>query len=380
MTAPNLLDFGLDGDQEARARRLHDECIIFDGMNQHPGGARIFDELPADWLHDHLGSLGPWEAIGTAGQLPYLAMAEGLSDAIERWWRESGVDVGSLAVSTNLSAGDGEIDASVVTQFDWIELVTTAAQIRKNKANGIISLWGVDQPTMGIPNTLDSVDDAYGRGLRSLMLTYNRMDFVGTGCTERYDAGLSMYGLDVVRRCNELGIIVDTSHCGRRTTLDACEYSSTPVIANHTSAAGLFAHARGKDDDTIRALAATGGMVAMVTVPFFMAKEPRPRLDVVLDHVEYVAGLVGVDHVGLGTDWPMQIPIDVVASTLGEVLPSIGFRPEDNIDVTATFDGFDDYREFVNITRGLVARGWSDEDIAKVLGENFLRVIETVCG
>ncbi len=99
-----------------------------------------------------------------------------------------------------------------------------------------------------------------------------------------------------------------------------------------------------------------------------------------LDHLEYVAEVAGVDHVCIGTDWPMQLPEWMLSEILQPIFADTGFRPEDGLVATQHMIGFDDYRDFPNITRGLVARGWSDDDIAKVLGENFLRVMEAVCG
>ncbi|HTY85290.1 MAG TPA: membrane dipeptidase [Silvibacterium sp.] len=118
----------------------------------------------------------------------------------------------------------------------------------------------------------------------------------------------------------------------------------------------------------------------MVTVPFFVSKRRRPGMDAVLDHIEYVADLVGWKHVSLGTDWPNQVPDETQRVVLGPILTELGFRDEDRIDVTDRVRGFDDYRELPNITRGLVSRGWSDEQIIGVLGQNALRVFEQVCG
>jgi membrane dipeptidase len=200
------------------------------------------------------------------------------------------------------------------------------------------------------------------------------------GCTERQDAGLSMYGVEVVERCNELGIIIDTSHCSRQTTLDAIELSETPVFANHSCAQGVFEHARGKSDKELRAIADSGGVLGVVTVPFFLSPDADSTIEVMLDHIDYISNLVGWQHVGIGTDWPMQAPEDVLQATLGAMVGDIGFRSQDKISVTQTLRGFDDYRDMPNITRGLVARGYTDEQIAGILGGNFLRVFEEVCG
>jgi membrane dipeptidase len=193
------------------------------------------------------------------------------------------------------------------------------------------------------------------------------------------DAGLSNFGVDVVGHCNKLGIIIDTSHCGHATTMDACRFSERPVLANHTTAAGLYPHARGKRDEALDAIAKTGGVVGIVAVPFFLARG-RPTIEAMLDHIDYIARRIGWQHVGIGTDWPLQSPEDLLRETVGGLLSEIGFRPEDNIDVAETLIGFKDYRDFPNITRGLVARGYKDEEIRGILGENFLRVFAQVCG
>jgi microsomal dipeptidase-like Zn-dependent dipeptidase len=108
---------------------------------------------------------------------------------------------------------------------------------------------------------------ACAKGLRSFMLTYHQMDHIGVGCPERVDAGLSMFGVDVVAHCNSIGMIDDVSHCGHLATMDACRYSKKPVTANHTAAQSVYAHARGKTDEALRAIAATGGVIGVVAAP-----------------------------------------------------------------------------------------------------------------
>ena len=121
-------------------------------------------------------------------------------------------------------------------------------------------------------------------------------------------------------------------------------------------------------------------LVGVVTVPFFLSADPEATVDVVLDHIDYINERIGWQHIGIGTDWPMQAPEDVIEATLGAIVDEIGFRPEDNVSTTHTLRGFQDYRDMPNITRGLVARGYDDEQIAGILGENFMRVFEAVCG
>ncbi|HEY3887197.1 MAG TPA: membrane dipeptidase [Caulobacteraceae bacterium] len=379
---PGAFDFGLTPAQESRALRLHAESIVVDMLFQYPGGAAIFDELPREALERALdGKTTLWERFQTATNLPFDLAISGESDLVREWWRQSGLSAVAVGVPVSAQAlkAKDEDGAPWVDALPWVVRVRRAADFRKAKAEGRLAAYGNCQPTYGLPLELEAIDRAHADGLCSLMLTYNRMDHVGVGCTERMDAGLSRFGLEVVERCNQLGVIVDTSHCGRLTTLDACRFSTAPVTANHACAHGVLAHARGKSNEELDAIAATGGLIGVVAVPFFLATG-RPTIEAMLDHIDYIANRVGWRHVGIGTDWPLQSPLDLLAETVGGLLPEIGFRPEDNIDVTQTLIGFSDYRDFPNITRGLVKRGYDDEQIQAILGENFLRVFGQVCG
>jgi len=384
---PGRWPFGLTDAQEARAAQLHSNSIIVDMVNQSPGGANIFKDYPPELIGPKLEALGEgFEGMGQAIMLPYQLAINGESNLIKEWWDLSGITVGTNGVSV-MSAEDleaaraaGRDENEWTEALPWLRPVATAGEIRQAKAAGVHTLYGYCQPVYGITRNLADINSAYERGLRMLMLTYNRMDFVGAGCTERTDAGLSMYGVEVVKRCNDLGIIVDTAHCSRQTTLDACRFSKTPVFANHSCAQGIYDHARGKSDDELKAIANSGGIIGIVTVPFFLSPAPDATIEAMMDHIDYISNLIGWQHVGIGTDWPMQAPEDILKATLGALIAEIGFRPEDNVSVSHTLRGFSDYRDMPNITRGLVAHGYSDEQIRGILGENFLRVFEEVCG
>ena len=126
-----------------------------------------------------------------------------------------------------------------------------------------------------------------------------------------------MFGVEVVKHCNEIGMIVDVSHCGQLTMMDACRHSSKPVSANHTAACSVFANPRGKSNEALRAIADTGGVIGVVALPYFLSGYRDPTIEHMLDQIDYIAGLVGWRHVGLGTDWPIQAPDDVLVATLG---------------------------------------------------------------
>lgn len=375
-------DFGLSSIEEERATRLNNECLLVDMVCQHPGGKNIFNEFPNEEIE--VATLGKekWEKYYACQDLPYNLALQNNSTVVEEWWKLSGI----TAASVGIEVGDTKAEAfkarigKWISNLDWLRFAKVAEDFRQAKSEGAVAFFGNCQPTYGIPYDLNAVTRAFEQGLRVLMLTYNRMDYVGAGCTERIDNGISRYGVQVIELCNKLGVIVDTSHCGYRTTLDACKFSDAPVLANHTCAAGLYDHSRCKSDEELEAIAGTGGVIGVVTVPFFLSGKSEPTIEDMLDHIDYIVEKVGYEYVGIGTDWPLQAPHDVLVETLGTILPEIGFRPEDNIDVTQTIDGFRDYRDFPNIARGLVKRGYTDKEIAGILGENFIRVFEGVCG
>ncbi|MFE0148580.1 dipeptidase [Nonomuraea sp. NPDC059007] len=374
-------DFGLTAEQEERAARLHRDSIICDLLYQGPYSPDAWTREMIDDI-DAQGSDDLWQAFRyiadriTSGTLPGFRELVGQSGIIN--------NMGGCLLKDKESLRDyGDFLDRQLETFPWIRRARTAGDIRAAKRDGGQVVWGICQITQLRPGDLDVIDLAHDMGVLHIAdCAYNVMTYIGTGCTERYDAGLSRFGLEFVRRCNEVGVIVDTAHSGRQTTLDACAASAAPVIASHTSAAALFPHDRAKSDEEIRAIAASGGVIGVYVVPFFLAPpgDTGASIELVLDHMDYVAELVGWQHVAIGTDWPMALPHHVQHRAFSGKLEEFGFREEHAIDVTQTLAGFRDYRDMVNITRGLVSRGYGDEQIRGILGENFLRVFEAVNG
>src|SRR5262249_55880635 len=137
-------------------------------------------------------------------------------------------------------------------------------------------------------------------------------------------------------------------------------------------------HARGKSDDEIKALADTGGVIGVVTVPMFLSGGPQVSVKHMLDHIDYICELVGPQHAAIGTDWPMQLPGSMIAAIMRDAVRTGGFRPEDDVERVDTLTDFRTYRDFPNITAGLVERGYSDDDIRAILGGNAMRVFDAV--
>jgi membrane dipeptidase len=378
-------DFGLTAAQEARAAALHRESIIVDLLSQGAGG-NIFAHYPqalqAQFRARMAVAGSSFDRLAEALFWPYELSRSGSSHLIRDWLVSSGV----TCITHDIPVYDGRQAElrrwdELAARYDalpWLRYVTNTAEIRQAKRDRVIASYAFWQPFIPTVYESSALDRAHEKGLRSFMLTYNWMDRIGVGCTERVDAGLSTFGVEVVRRCNEIGIVVDVSHCGPLTTLDACRHSKEPVNANHTAARAVYAHARAKSDQALRAIADTGGVIGVVALPFFLSGEPRPTIEHMLDHIDYIAALVGWQHVALGTDWPMQAPDDVLQEALGAEARTVGFREEDRFDVTRRLIGFDDCRDLPNITRGLVKRGYGDEQIRGILGENALRVFAEV--
>ena len=282
---------------------------------------------------------------------------------------------------------------------DKVILVETGVDIeraKKEEKHGII--FG-PQDTMFLERNLDLLEVAYSHGLRAMQLTYNWQNEVGAGCSEDNDAGLSIFGQKLVEKMNKLGVLIDLSHTGDQTCWDAIEQSSDPVSFTHiiprrsaperpggyaewanrsTSLWGDFvkySKQRGKPDDMMKACAEKGGVIGVT--PFFAKKEGKSMItDDTLDQLDETVDIVGVDHVGFGSD--LEFPNSI---TRGCFI----WKNPDRIDVNyfTPMDrswGYGWLEHMPNFTMGLVARGYSDQEIKKILGLNFVKLFKRVWG
>ena len=167
----------------------------------------------------------------------------------------------------------------------------------------------------------------------------------------RTKKGLTDFGRRLVVEMNRLGVQVDVAHINDVAFFDVLELSTKPVVTTHGGVYAISPHSRNLTDDQIRAIAVSGGMMGIAFVPGFVDRS-NPTLERLLDHIEYVADLVGIDHVGIGSDYDGMSDVPVI--------PEVSQLPR--------------------LTEGMVKRGMSDEEIAKVLGGNFLRVLEATIG
>lgn len=224
---------------------------------------------------------------------------------------------------------------------------------------------------------LDDVDLFYHLGQRVSQLTYNSRNLIGTGSTDRADGGLSGYGVQVIERMNAVGMAVDVSHCGDRTTLDAFEFSKKPVLITHSNCRALVpGHPRCKTDEAIKAAAKSGGVMGITGVRNFVRDKEPTTIEHLLDHYDHVAKLVGVEHLGVGSDMDPDgyddIPEPAYSALKSGYKSSYGFR--DKLDT----DSFDHPKRMYDLTEGLVRRGYSNGDIANILGGNFKRALADI--
>jgi len=377
-------DFALTAEQEARAGQLHNESIIVDMLFQGPCGYRSFtkemeSQIEADWKNYH----DPAQSMFSSQHWPIRLAVAGEFPDFKECWDQSGITAATRDVqfaSFELFAETSSLATAQFDHFPWLIKALKSEDIRRAKSEGNHAGIINTQLSRGMmANLLELLDSAYHIGLRMLQLTYNRMNLIGAGCGERTDAGVSNYGAQVIAKLNKLGVIVDTGHCGRQTTLDACTLSNTPVVASHTTAEAIFKFPRAKSDEELRAIAATGGVVGVCALPYFLSAGEGLTIDVMLDHIDYIVNLIGWNQVGIGTDWPLQMPKFVSREPFATSSARHGLPNAEKYDRSINLIGFDDYRDFPNITRGLVKRGYNDEQIKGILGYNFLRVFKDVC-
>jgi membrane dipeptidase len=272
----------------------------------------------------------------------------------------------------------------LVRERDDLLLVRRAADVEQAKREDRLGLILHFQGTEPIERDLDLVDAYKSLGVGIIQLTYNVKNRVGDGCEERTDAGLSRFGLQLIERMNRAGVIVDCSHTGYRTTLDAIHASSAPVVFSHANAFAVHPSPRNIKDDQAKAIAATGGLIGIVGFPAFVAATPRPTLDQMLDHAAYYADLIGIDHIGIGIDYftgQHRIVDDDQARRTYDALRASGqwsdAYPPPPYHYPA---GIETPDKFANLTAALLKRGFSEADTRKILGENWMRVYRAVWG
>ena len=343
----------LDDNQERRFRKLEEEAIMID-LHEHP---MVKPEDPAQFL-EYLGGRnyewgydairhGGFTAVGTANFYRGMLHAEEMSF----------IQFEDLCNEIELMLSDIECHSGVVR-------VTNSGDIEAAKQHNQVGFLPTVEH-LAIGNQLDRVDLLYQQGIRLAGLTYRRKNYIGDGHQERNDGGLSTFGIEVVNKMNDVGMVVDLSHASYRTAMDAIEFSRAPVTFSHDGSytlglqqgGGEYAEGRLRRDEELIACARKGGIVGVTVQPSVVRSwGANFSIDSLMDHYDYMVKLLGVDHVAIGTDSSVGPVGD--GSIRGLESPSAG----------------------KNIIRGLIARGYSDGDIIKITGGNALAFFRRVMG
>ncbi|MBO18911.1 MAG: hypothetical protein CL732_00020 [Chloroflexi bacterium] len=343
----------LDDAQEKRFQQLVADVTMID-LHQHPmvkpeDPNRLLEYLRGDsyaWGYEAVRH-GGFTAVGTANV--YRGMVN--------------TDEMSFIRFTDLLDEIG-IMLSDVGRHGEVTKVSNADEIEAAKQQGKVGFLPTVEH-LAIGNELQRVDVLYNAGIRLAGLTYRRKNYIGDGHLERNDGGLSTFGIDVVKRMNDLGMVVDLSHASFRTAMDAIEHSQAPVAFSHDGSytlgldqgGGEYASGRLRRDEELVACAQKGGIVGVTVQPSVISSWGSTlSIERLLDHYDYMVKLLGVDHVAIGTD------------------SSVGVRS------TGYVEGVESPAEAKNIIRGLITRGYSDTDILKITGGNALAFFRRVMG
>jgi len=349
----------LDHAQEQRFQRVMEPLIMVD-VHVHPmvlpeDMEQLTAYLRANdyrWGYQAVKH-GGWTAVATANFYRGLVNTPDLSlVAFEDVLQEVGLMLSDLR-----------------QQADVVQ-VKNADDIEAAKQQGVVGFL----PTLehlAIGQELNRLDILYHIGIRLAGLTYTRKNYIGDGQYERHDGGLSDFGIAVVRRMNDLGMVIDLSHASFQTAMDAIHVSDVPVVFSHNAAHTLRPVPRCRNDEELLACAQKGGLIAITAVPNSLSDDPAQDINCVLDHYDYMVKLVGIDHVGIGTDTSVGNHVEfhrVVLSRKPEQLPA------------PYLNGLESPADGKNIVRGLIQRGYSDTDIQKIAGGNALAFFRRVMG
>lgn len=338
---------------QERAANLHSEALVINGL----GSARTIGDLVQPMLEGGVTSVN------------WTVAAPGIDFVVNDL-----VGIVKSIAHIRYETENGRNRATIVE---------SAADIHKCMNEGVKGLILGFQDTLALEDRLEFVGLYHRLGVRIIQLTYQRRNLVGDGCGEPVDSGLSTFGRQVIKELNRLGILVDLSHVGPKTTEEAIDASEAPCAFTHANAHTLFQHIRNKTDAAIRQLAARAGVVGVNAISRFLREDGHlngTTIDNLVDHIEYIANLVGAEHVGIGLDITEAMTVEDVnrrGSWLSAQLPEVSGLGSLNHE-TYYPRGLRSMAGLPQITEALVRRGFGDDDVLKILGGNFLRLFSKV--
>lgn len=322
------------------ASELHSKSIIIDGLNiSRWSDAEVYRHLQEGGITAINASVAVWE--GTKQTLQNI--------------------------------GQFQRDFRAFAKF--IRPVRQVSDIHAAKREGKTGIIFGFQNSSPVEDDLNLVEVFYELGVRVIQITYNDLNFVGAGCYERHDVGLSQFGIDLVQEMNRLGMVVDLSHVGYRTTMEAIEASKDPVWFSHANPMALKEHCRNKTDEQVRALAQKGGVVGVNIFPPFLKNGYDSTLDDVIDVFVYWVEIAGIDHVSVGLDFTENQSEEWFRWLMSG-------KRKDSPVYPLTYPlqlprGIERADQMPNLTEGLLRRFRQDE-VQKIMGLNVLKLFEKV--
>jgi membrane dipeptidase len=321
------------------------------------------------------------EALVIDGLTPLYTLDEPYTQSLV----EGGVDACLLSVASDASwevvLQRVEMCLTKIEKSPLLVQAKTAADIRAAKASGKVAMIFVTQASDMIEKDLKRVRLMYELGFRILGLCYTFANLMGDGCGERRNAGLSYLGKDLVAAVNELPMMLDVSHSGHQTSLEAVELARRPCVT-HANAYAVTANDRNKKDEVLKIVAQKGGVIGLNALPRTV-KANDPALSDMMLHLDYLTKVMGAEHVGLGLDYVEGF------KKAGVVLPQSVRNRTLRPDIFGSVDDFlhqsypkdlEDIRKLPNLTQAMAARGYDEAKMKWVLGESWLRAIEKNIG
>ena len=302
----------------------------------------------------------------------------------------SGVTACNVTVSTSgfddtlgmLAAWRDEID----TRPEILRLIRNGNDLTLAKKNHQMGLILGFQHTEMIGRNMDRLDMFHRLGVRIIQLTYNKRNYIGNGCLEPGDGGLSRFGRKFVARLNELNVAVDLSHCGKQTTVDGIALCQSPPLITHSGCNAIHQHPRNKDDADMRAMADKGGVIGIYFMPFLADPEiPYATLDMALNHLDHAIKVCGADHVGIGSDNTITATVETpeYKSMMAQAEKSraaAGVQAPGEAGHYPYMPDLNGPRKMETFAFAMSKRGHSDAVIEKVLGANFQRALSDIWG
>ncbi len=353
----------LSADDEARTQRLLRENVCI-SLHEHGGIA------PADWDDNDAYIRQGREWYGYEG----LA-ASGLDAVFENFLDGTATITSAGGWKWTDVIHDLGMHLSDLAHQTTMFLGTTVADIERAHATGRIAMIACVEGAAPIENELDRLDILYGLGVRMIGVAYSESNQLGGGVRDPGDGGLTVFGRKAVTRMNRLGLAIDLSHTGDVTAMQTCDLSTAPVFLSHSGARALFAEMKMKNDDLLKAVAATGGVIGIEASPHTTEVPGQPHsLETVMAHAEYCIDVMGIDNVAFGPDTFFGDHVEL-HRRYADFLSS-GDEP-DHLDIDYV-EGLENPSEFPNVIRWLVAHGYTDEQIAKLAGGNVMRALRDV--